>query len=37
MTWYPNKTEELAAAAARAAASSGASLGPVYAKDGVSA
>src|SRR5690606_22445871 len=35
MTWYPNKTATMAAAATRAAASSGASLGPVYAaKDG---
>ncbi|WP_084033661.1 extradiol ring-cleavage dioxygenase [Arthrobacter sp. 35/47] len=31
MTWYPTKTEKLAAAAERAAQSSQASLGPVYA------
>lgn len=38
MTWFPNKTETQAAAAAHAAGSSGAILGPVYAaKDGVSA
>jgi protocatechuate 4,5-dioxygenase, beta chain len=38
MTWYPNKTESQAAAAVRAAESSGASLGPVYAaKEGASA
>ncbi|HEX9227333.1 MAG TPA: hypothetical protein VF885_11875, partial [Arthrobacter sp.] len=38
MTWFPNKTATQAAAAARAAESSGAILGPVYAaKEGVSA
>ncbi len=31
MTWYPQKNQEALAAAARAASSSGASLGPVYA------
>ncbi len=31
MTWYPHKNQELLAAASRAAASSQASLGPVYA------
>ena len=38
MTWYPHKSDRLAAAAAEAAASSGATLGAVYSeKDGVSA
>jgi protocatechuate 4,5-dioxygenase beta chain len=38
MTWYPQKSETLAEAAAAAAGSSGATLGPFYAeKDGVSA
>lgn len=35
MTWYPNKGQKQEEAAARAAASSGASLGPIYANDPV--
>lgn len=35
MTWYPNRTVEQTEAAARAAESSGASLGPIYASDPV--
>lgn len=33
MTWYPQKNDQQARAAARAAETSGASLGPVYASD----
>nr|WP_296768915.1 hypothetical protein [Rhodococcus sp. (in: high G+C Gram-positive bacteria)] len=38
MTWYPNKTANLATAASRAAETSGGSTGPVYApREGISA